>query len=71
MKMNKREQGKYMHAYVYLCRYLVIPSLLVVEYDSRPKASSWVDASAGDRDGGQVNYEHRKPNWKWCQHLHI
>ena len=44
---------------------MVIPGMAPVVDDGSAKAPRWVDAGAGDGDGGQVNQEHRKPDWQW------
>ena len=48
---------------------MVIPGLVVVVDDSSAQAPGRVDAGAGDRDGGQVDHEHREPNWERSKHL--
>uniref|UniRef100_A0A803R5T7 Uncharacterized protein n=1 Tax=Cannabis sativa TaxID=3483 RepID=A0A803R5T7_CANSA len=42
---------------------MVIPSLFIVVDNGGSKTSSRVDARTRDRNGGQVNHEHSKPNW--------
>lgn len=49
--------------------YLVIPCLLLVVDDCSPETSGGVDTSASDWNGGKVNHEDSKSNWKWCQDL--
>ena len=49
---------------------MIIPGFLIVDDDSSTKAPSRVDASTGNRDCGQVDHEHSKPNWKWSQNLY-
>jgi hypothetical protein len=49
--------------------YMVIPGLLVVVDYSSSQAPGWVDAGAGDGDGGQVNHEHREADWQRSQNL--
>lgn len=44
--------------------------VLVVNYGGA-KAPRGVDAGAGDRDGGQVDEEHGKPDWKRGEDLFI
>lgn len=51
--------------------YMVIPGLVIVVDHGGAEASGRVDAGASDGDGGQMNHEHREPNWKWGQHLHL
>ena len=48
---------------------MVIPGLVIVVDNSSTKAPSRVDARSSDGDGGQVNHEHSKSNWKWSQNL--
>ena len=48
---------------------LVIPGLLIVVDNSSPQTPGRVDTGASDRNSGQVNHEHGKPNWKRCQNL--
>lgn len=48
---------------------VVIPRFVFVVDDSGSETPSRVDASASDWDGGQVNHEHGKSNWKWSQNL--
>jgi hypothetical protein len=48
---------------------VVIPGLVVVVDDSSAQAPGRVDAGAGDRDGGQVDHEHREPDWERSKHL--
>lgn len=48
---------------------MVIPGLVVVVDHSSAKAPGRVDAGAGDRDRGQVDHEHREPDWKRSKHL--
>ena len=43
---------------------LVVPSLPAVVHHGGTKASRRVDAGAGDGDGGQVDQEHREPDWQ-------
>lgn len=54
-----------------LTTYVIIPTKVLVEDDSSTKTTSRVDTSAGDRDGCQVNQEHREPNRQRCQNLLI
>lgn len=53
----------------YIYNYLVIPGFLFVIDDSSAETPSWVDTGASDRDGGEVNHEHSKPDGEWCQNL--
>ena len=48
---------------------MVIPGLVVVVDDSSAQAPGRVDAGTGDRDGGQVDHEHREPDWERSKHL--
>jgi hypothetical protein len=54
---------------VYTTTYVVIPGLVVVVDHGGAQAPGRVDAGAGDGDGGQVDHEHREPDWKRSQHL--
>jgi hypothetical protein len=49
--------------------YVVIPGLVLVVDDCSSQAPRWVDASAGDGDGGNVNHENSESNWERGQHL--
>lgn len=49
--------------------YMVIPGLVAVVDDGSSETPSWVDASSGDGDGGQVNQEHCESDWKRSQDL--
>jgi len=49
--------------------YMVIPGLVLVVDNSGSQTPSRVDASSSDGDGGQVNHEHSKSNWKRSQNL--
>lgn len=51
--------------------YMVIPCLFLAIDHGSSKASSRINTSSGDRNGGQVNHEHGKSDWKWCQYLLI
>lgn len=46
---------------------LVIPGLVVVVDDGSSQAPGRVDAGTGDRDSGQVDHEHREPDWQRSQ----
>jgi len=46
---------------------MVIPSEVLVVNEGCTKTPSWVDTSSCDRNGGQVNQKHCKPNRQWCQ----
>lgn len=48
---------------------LVIPGLFMAVHNSRSETPSGVDAGAGDRNGGQVDHEHRESNRKRNQNL--
>ena len=50
---------------------MVIPSKVLVVNEGCTKTPSWVDTSSCDRNGGQVNQKHCKPNRQWCQDLNI
>ena len=50
--------------------YVVIPCMALVVDDGSPKTSCRVDTSSSDGDGGQMDQEHRKPNWERSQDLH-
>ena len=39
---------------------MVIPSSLIVVDDGRTQTPRRIDAGSGDRDGGQMNQEHRE-----------
>ena len=69
IKKSKRTSN-YVLALSLQLNYLVIPSLVHVVDDGSSKASGRVDASSCNGDGGQVNQEHCKPNWKRSQNLH-
>lgn len=49
--------------------YMVVPSLILVVDKSCPKTPSRVDTCPCDRDGGQVNQKHCKPNGEGRQDL--
>lgn len=42
--------------------YMVVPSFLIVEYDSSTKASSWINPSSSNGDSSQMHHEHSEPN---------
>lgn len=49
--------------------YMIIPGFFIVDDDGCTKAPGRVDAGTSNRDCGQVDHEHSKPNWKWSQNL--
>ncbi|BAS90123.1 Os04g0521001 [Oryza sativa Japonica Group] len=48
-----------------------MPCLVLVVDHRSSQAPCRVDAGAGDRDRGQVNHEHREPNWKRSKHRDV
>lgn len=44
--------------------HVVSPGMLPVVNDGSAEAPRRVDAGAGDGDGGQVDQEHREPDWE-------
>lgn len=50
--------------------YMVFPCVVLVVEDGGAEAPGRVDARAGDRNGRQVNHEHREPNRQRHKHLH-
>ena len=51
--------------------HVVRPGMVLVVNDGGAKAPRRVDAGAGDRDGGQVDQEHREPDWERGKDLFI
>ena len=47
--------------------YMIFPNFMIVDDDGRTEASSRVNASAGDGNGGEVNNEDSKANGEWSQ----
>ena len=50
---------------------MVRPGMVLVVNDGGAKAPRRVDAGAGDGDGGQVDQEHREPDWERSKDLFI
>ncbi|GER28706.1 MiaB-like protein [Striga asiatica] len=50
-------------------KYLIVPCLVLPVNHGSPKAPCRVYSGSGDRDRGQVDHEHGKPNGKWRQDL--
>jgi len=49
---------------------VVIPGMFVVVDDSSAETPCWVDAGAGDGNGGHMSHKHSETNGQWCQYLH-
>lgn len=47
--------------------YMIFPNFMIVDDDGSTEASSRVNASAGDGNGGEVNHEDSKANGEWSQ----
>jgi len=51
--------------------HMIRPGMVLVVNDGGAKAPRWVDAGAGDGDGGQVDQEHRESDWERGKDLFI
>lgn len=50
---------------------MIFPNLFIVDDHGGAEASSWIDASASDRNCSEMNHENSEPNGEWSQHRNV